>query len=52
MEGVDLMTVRYSHLSQSHKMNAVGAVGSVMDTIWTPKPDVKRIEKSIDVLTV
>jgi integrase len=49
MSGIDLNTVRellghqsiqmilrYSHLSQSHKKQAVDVLGSRMDTIWSP----------------
>ena len=48
MNGVDLiavkellghksikMTMKYAHLSQSHKNRAVDVLGNVMDTIWT-----------------
>ncbi len=32
------MTVRYSHLAQSHKQRAVDVLGRRMDTFWTPQP--------------
>ena len=58
MSGVDLMTVkelmghksiemtiRYSHLSQSHKQHAVDILGKRMDTIWTPRPKTEEPSK-------
>ena len=55
MNGVDLntvrellghkslqMTLRYSHLSASHKHKAVEGLSKKMDTIWTPSPKFKN----------
>ena len=32
------MTLRYSHLSPSHKQRAVDILSKRMDTMWTPEP--------------
>ncbi len=58
MHGVDLktvqellghksfeMTLRYSHLSATHKQRAVDILGERMDTIWTPDVIEEKIEK-------
>jgi len=62
MNGVDLMTVkeflghktikmtmRYAHLSQDHKVRAVESLGSIMDTIWTPKQKEQESEKTLEL---
>ncbi len=59
MSGVDLntvrellghkdmtMTLRYSHLAQSHKQRAVDILGKKMDTFWTLSPKSEISEKS------
>ena len=64
MSGVDLntvrelmghkdmrMTIRYSHLSPSHKKRAVDILGRQMDTIWTPEP-IPRISQKLSVTQV
>lgn len=64
MQGVDLvtvkelmghksikMTMRYSHLSQDHKIKAVGALDSIIGTIWTPEVKVQDIEEAINAVT-
>ncbi|MBI4310020.1 MAG: site-specific integrase [Candidatus Omnitrophica bacterium] len=58
MSGVDLntvrellghkdmtMTLRYSHLAQSHKQRAVDTLGKRMDTFWTLSPKLEVSEK-------
>jgi len=39
------MTLRYSHLSQSHKQRAVDILGTKMDTNWTPEPIDEEVEE-------
>lgn len=41
------MTLRYSHLAQSHKQRAVEILGKKMDTFWTVAPKVEIPEKVI-----
>ena len=61
MSGVDLntvrellghkdiaMTLRYSHLAQSHKQRAVELLGKKVDTFWTPE---QKVEKHQNVLS-
>lgn len=58
MSGVDLktvqellghksieMTLRYSHLSPDHKKRAIDVLGFGMDTIWTPRPVLGKVDK-------
>ena len=47
------MTLRYSHLSPSHKKQAVDVLGKRMDTIWTPetkRSEVEEVERLISSL--
>jgi hypothetical protein len=57
MSGVDLntvrellghkdmaMTLRYSHLAQSHKQRAVDLLGKKMDTFWTLSPNTEEVQ--------
>ena len=49
------MTLRYSHLSPSHKKRAVDVLNSRMDTIWTPRvkaSEADEIEKLISSLKI
>ncbi len=43
------MTLRYSHLSPSHKQRAVDILGRRVDTIWTPEPK-ENVSSSSTVL--
>ena len=60
MSGVDLntirellghksmaMTLRYSHLSRSHKQDAVDTLSGMMGTIWSPEEIEGKREKGI-----
>ncbi len=40
------MTLRYSHLAQSHKQRAVDILGKTVDTFWTLEPKMKIDENS------
>ncbi|MBI5150140.1 MAG: site-specific integrase [Candidatus Omnitrophica bacterium] len=40
------MTLRYSHLSPSHKKHAVDVLGRRMDTFWTLSPESQKSENS------
>ena len=41
------MTLRYSHLAQSHKQRAVDILGKKVDTFWTLQPKVEVIQNSV-----
>ena len=42
------MTLRYSHLAQSHKQHAVEILGKKMDTFWTLDPK-SKITQELEV---
>ena len=59
MSGVDLntvrelmghkditMTLRYSHLSPTHKQRAVDILGRTMDAFWTLSPSTKEAQNT------
>jgi len=59
MSGVDLntvrellghkdmtMTLRYSHLAQSHKQRAVDILGKRVDTFWALEPKSEKVQKA------
>lgn len=65
MSGIDLNTVRelvgyqslqmmlrYSHLSPSHKKQAVDVLSRQMDTIWTPSVEELKDSKNPILATV
>jgi len=46
------MTLRYSHLSPSHKQRAVDILGKKMDTIWTPVAKSKKFSDEPLCITI
>ncbi|MBF0252550.1 MAG: site-specific integrase [Candidatus Omnitrophica bacterium] len=64
MEGIDLvtvkelmghksirMTMRYSHLSQDHKIKAVQVLGNTMDTLKPPSESLAELENTLNAVT-
>jgi len=46
------MTLRYSHLSQDHKARAVEVLGERLDTFRTLEPEVEKVERAVNLLTI